>query len=48
MIRVAYNHLYRKILHVFRRSSASEMFVNNNIPNFESLLRKYTFPLLLD
>ena len=43
MIRVAYNDLYRKILHVSRRSSASEMFVKNNIPNFESLLRKETF-----
>ena len=42
-IRVAYNDLYRKILHVSRRSSASEMFVKNNIPNFESLLRKETF-----
>ena len=43
MIRVAYNDLYRTILHVSRRSSASEMFVKNNIPNFESLLRKETF-----
>ena len=42
-IRVAYNDLYRKILHVSRRSNASEMFVKNNIPNFESLLRKETF-----
>ena len=42
-ILVAYNDLYRKILHVSRRSSASEMFVQNNIPNFESLLRKETF-----
>ena len=42
-IRVAYNDLYRKILHVSRGSSASEMFVKNNIPNFESLLRKETF-----
>ena len=42
-IRVAYNDLYRKSLHVSRRSSASEMFVKNNIPNFESLLRKETF-----
>ena len=32
-IRVAYNNLYRKILHVSRRSSASAMFVQNNIPN---------------
>ena len=42
-IRVAYNDLYRKILHVSRRSSASEMFVKNNIPSFESLLRKESF-----
>ena len=34
--------LYRKMLHVSRRSSASEVFVKNNIPNFESLLRKET------
>ena len=44
-IRIAYNDLYRKILHVSRRSSASEMFVKNNIPNFESLLRKESFSL---
>ena len=42
-IRVAYNDLYRNILHVSRRISASEMFVKNNIPNFELLLRKETF-----
>ena len=42
-IRVAYNNLYRTILHVPPRSSASEMFVDNNIPNFEALLRKEVF-----
>ena len=42
-IRVAYNDLYRNILHVSRRIGASEMFVKNNIPNFELLLRKETF-----
>ena len=42
-IRVAYNNLYRKILHVTPRSSASKMFVDNNIPNFEALLRKEIF-----
>ena len=44
-IRVAYNNLYRKILHVSRRSSASAMFVQNNIPNFECLIRRdiYSF-----
>ena len=42
-IRVAYNDLYRKILHVSRRSSASAMFVNNNIPTFECLIRRVYF-----
>ena len=42
-IRVAYNDLYRKILHVSRRSSASAMFVNNNIPTFECLIRRNIF-----
>ena len=39
-IRFAYNNLYRKIVHVSPRSSASKMFVDNNVPNFEALLRK--------
>ena len=47
--RVAYNNLYRKILHVSPRSSASEMFADNNILNFEALLRNdmcsFTFRL---
>ena len=47
-IRVAYNDLYRKILHVSRRSSASAMFVNNNIPTFECLIRRDIFLLLQD
>ena len=42
-IRVAYNDLYRKILHVSRRSSASAMFVNNNIPTFECLIHRDIF-----
>ena len=42
-IRVAYNDLYRKILHASRRSSASAMFVNNNIPTFECLIRRDIF-----
>ena len=36
-IRVAYNNFYRKLLHVSGRSSANAMFVENNIPNFESV-----------
>ena len=41
--RIAYNDLYRKILHVSRRSSASSMFVNNNIRTFECLIRRDIF-----
>ena len=47
-IRVANNDLYRKILHVSRRSSANAMFVNNNIPTFECLTRRDIFLLLPD
>ena len=39
-IRVAYNNVYRKILGVSRRASASGMFVSNDILNFEAFLRK--------
>ena len=44
-IRVAYNDFYRKILNVSHRSSASEMYTNNNIPNFKSIIRRdiYSF-----
>ena len=42
-LRVAYNNIYRKILGLCRRSSASEMFVTNNILNFEALMRKSIF-----
>ena len=44
-LRVAYNNVYRKILGVSRRSSASAMFVTNDIPNFEAFFRKsiYSF-----
>ena len=38
-IRVAYNNFYPKLLHVSGRSSASAMFVENNILNFECLIR---------
>ena len=30
-------------MHVSRRSSASAMFVNNNIPTFECLIRRDIF-----
>ena len=42
-IRVAYNNVHRKLLGLCRRSSASEMFVMNNIPNFQALIRKSIF-----
>ena len=42
-IRVAYNNVYRKILDVPKRDSASTMFVTNGIPNFEALIRKPIF-----
>ena len=42
-IRVAYNNLYRKILHVSRRSSASAKYVNNIIAMFECLIRRDIF-----
>ena len=44
-IRVAYHnvHVYRKILGVPKRGSASTMFVSNNILNFEALIRKSIF-----
>ena len=41
--RVAYNNVYRKLLGFCRRSSASEMFVTNNISYFEALIRKLSF-----
>ena len=42
-LRVAYNNVYRKMLGLCRRSSASEMFVTNNILNFEALIKKSIF-----
>ena len=40
---VAYNNVYCKILGLCPRSSASKMFVTNNILNFEALMRKSIF-----
>ena len=42
-LRVAYNNVYREILGLCRRSSASETFVTNNILNFEALMKKSIF-----
>ena len=42
-VRVAFNNAYRKIFGLPKRSSASTMYANNNICNFETTLRKNTF-----
>ena len=42
-LRVAFNNVYRKVFGLKRRSSVSEMFVLNNISNFEALMRKSIF-----
>jgi hypothetical protein len=39
-IRVAYNNIYRKILGVGMRDSASNMFVSNRIDSFDARYRK--------
>ena len=39
-LRVAFNKVHRKLLNYGRRDSASEMFVTNNMQNFDSMLRK--------
>ena len=48
MTYIIYYDLYCKILHVSRRSSASEMFVKSNIPKFEALLWTDSILLLFD
>ncbi len=45
-IRVAFNNVYRRIFSLPRRSSASAMYANNNIDNFETLLRKSTYKFM--
>ena len=40
ILRVAYNNAHRKILKLHMRCSASQMFADNNILNFEALMRK--------
>ena len=40
ILRVAYNNAYRKILKLHMRCSASQVFADNNLLNFEALMRK--------
>ena len=45
-LRVAYNKVYHKMLGLGRLSSASEIFVTNNILNFEALMENLFLHLL--
>ena len=38
-LRVAYNNAHRKILKLHMRCSASQMYVDNKLLNFEALIR---------
>ena len=40
ILRVSYNNAHRKILKLHMRCSASQMFADNNLLNFEALMRK--------
>ena len=42
-IKVAYNNAFRFLFRYDKRCSASNMFVTNNVPTFECLLRKLVF-----
>ena len=42
-IKITYNIILRRLLALSKHNSASEMFVNLNIPSFEELLRKYVY-----
>ena len=42
-LKIAYNNSLRRLLNLPKYNSASEMFVNLNIPSFNELLRKFVF-----
>ena len=42
-IKIAYNNGLGRILNLPKYNSASEMFVNLNIPSFDELLRKFVY-----
>ena len=46
-LKIAYNNDLRGILNLPKYNSASEMFVNLNIPSFDELLRKFVFIIVL-
>ena len=42
-LKIAYNNGLRRLLNLLEYNSASEMFVDLNIPSFNELLRKFVF-----
>ena len=42
-LKIAYNNGLRRLLNLPKYNSASEMFVNLNIPSLNELLRKFVF-----
>ena len=42
-LKIAYNNSLRRLLGLPSHNSASDMFVNLNIPSFGELLRKYVY-----
>ena len=42
-LKIAYNNGLRRILNLPKYNSASEMFVNLNIPSFDELLQKFVY-----
>ena len=42
-LRVAFNNAYRRVLNLPWRCSASAMYANNSIQNFEAVIRKSTY-----
>ena len=45
-LKIAYNNDLRRILNLPTYNSASEMFVNLNIPSFDELLRKFVYSFI--
>jgi hypothetical protein len=46
-LKVAYNNAFRYLFKYDRRCSASAMFVTNNVPTFDCLMRKFVFDFKL-
>ena len=46
-LKVAFNNILRALLHIVRGESISQVFVSNNITDFNSLVRKTAYGFLL-